>query len=773
MFNKFIKATNEYTTKEKSIPAPYIRKAFHLEFKPENACIQICTPGFYEFYLNGENITKGYLAPYISNPDHICCYDEYDVTKLLKKGKNAIGIILGNGFANQTTDQWNYSKAPFRAPLCVALTLKASYKEQEFTLTSDESFKTHPSGIIYDMYRYGTHYDARLEIDGWCSPEFDDTEWKNALLADNPGGEITLCTAHPIVIKEEILPISIQAQNDFCYLKTAFSGGDDCEFTHVDNGYLYDFGKSCAGVCKLRIKGVRGQKITIRHGEKLTSDGKFNINSIYTFNEDYKGYIHLFQTDVYILKGGEEEIHIPKFTYHGFRYAFVKGILPEQATESLLTYEVLSSDIRQRAKFNSSCEDLNTLYSMAINADISNFHYFPTDCPQREKNGWMGDIAASAEQLLLSFDAADSFKLWMKSVRFAQRPSGMLPGIVPTSDWGYDWGNGPFWDSACVYIPYFIYKYDGRLDVFSENADVIFKYLCYIAGRRNDAGLIACGLGDWCQPGTPKEKIKAPLELTDTVTVYDIARKAAYLYERLEITEKTNFAKKLAEELRCSIRKELIDFDTMTAKGNCQTSQAYLLATDIFLPEEYEAAYRVLLNIINKNGKKLDTGVIGLRYIFEVLIHGGDIDLALELILNEEAPSYKAMINRGATALCESFDENGMNESENHHFFGDIIRIFINYIAGLRVNPNLNNKNSFVFSPIIAKSIDYADAEYKGIRVGWKRKPNKIIYMYAYVPEEFEGKLIFGEHVKKLQKGKNEFLIEIVQKYFFNSGQYF
>ena len=758
MFDKFIKATNEYTTKEKSIPAPYIRKTFTLEFTPEKANVKICTPGLYELYLNGENITKGFLAPYISNPDHICCYDEYDVTELLKKGKNAIGVILGNGFANQTTNQWNYSKAPFRAPLCVALTFEASDKEHEFTLTADESFKTHPSAVIYDMYRYGTHYDARLEIDGWCSPEFDDKDWKCALIADKPNGEITLCTAHPIVIKEEIHPISIQEQSDFCYLKTALYDGDNCEFTHIDNGYLYDFGTACAGVCKLRIKGNRGQKITVRHGEKLADDGKFNINSIYTFNDNYREYIHLFQTDVYVLRGGEEEIYIPKFTYHGFRYAFVEGILPNQAKESLLTYEVLSSDIKARAKFNCSNKDLNTLYAMAINADISNFHYFPTDCPHREKNGWMGDIAASAEQLLLSFDATESFKLWMKSVHHAQRKSGMLPGIVPTSDWGYDWGNGPFWDSACVYIPYFIYKYDGRIDVFSENADVIFKYLQYISGRRNSSGLIACGLGDWCQPGTPKEKIKAPLELTDSVTVYDIARKSAYLYECLGLTEEMNFANKLAEELRCAIRKELIDFETMAAKGYCQTSQAYLLATDIFLRDEYKKAYIVLLNIIDENGKKLDTGVIGLRYIFDILIRGGDIELALKLILNEDAPSYKAMINRGATALCESLIENGMNESENHHFFGDIIRIFINYIAGLKINPNTNDKNEFIFSPVIPESVNYANAEYQGIKVGWKRESEKI-FAYAEVPEGFNGKFIFGTISKKLKSGKNEFIV--------------
>ena len=277
MFDKFIKATNEYTDKEHAIPAPYVRKSFSLDFTPASARLFIVSSGFYELYLNGENVTKGFLAPYISNPGDMLCYDEYDLTGLLKKGKNAIGIILGNGFANQTVTSWNFDKASFRAPLCVSLTLEASGEGKKLTVDSDESFKTHSSHIIYDMYRYGTHCDARLKIADWCSPDFDDTGWENVMLAKRPDGEIIPCTASPITVRNELKPISITEQNDICYLKTAFRGGENIESTRI-SGYLYDFGKSCAGVCKLKIKGKRGQRVTIRHCEHLADDGSFNIN---------------------------------------------------------------------------------------------------------------------------------------------------------------------------------------------------------------------------------------------------------------------------------------------------------------------------------------------------------------------------------------------------------------------------------------------------------------------------------------------------------------
>ena len=291
MFEKFIKAFNEYTTQEKRIPAPYIRKGFTLKFKPEKATLRICTPGFYELYINGTNITKGFLAPYIANPDQLVCYDEYDISSRLVNGKNAIGIILGNGFANQSVDHWGFSEAQFRAPLCVSVELFASDERESFELKSDESFKVCKSPIIYDMYRYGTHYDARKEIVGWANADHDDSKWENAKFAEVPKGEIIKCTAEPVTLQSTIRPISITYQKDFCYLKTAFRGGEDIEFTRVKGGYLYDFGVSRSGVCKLKIKGERGQKITIRHGERLTDDGVFNINSIYTFKEDYADYL--------------------------------------------------------------------------------------------------------------------------------------------------------------------------------------------------------------------------------------------------------------------------------------------------------------------------------------------------------------------------------------------------------------------------------------------------------------------------------------------------
>ncbi len=762
MFNKFIKATTEYTDIGKNVPAPYIRKGFNLDFVPDNAKLCVCTPGFYELWVNGKNITKGALAPYISNPDEMVCYDEYEISSHLVKGKNAIGLILGNGFANQAINLWQFSKAEFRAPLCVSVSMNASGEGEKFKLESDESFKCHFSPVIYDMYRYGTHYDARLEIDGWSEAWFDDSSWENSMIADRPKGEIVPFNSNPITPQYEIAPSSIAFQKDFCYLKTSYHKGEDIPFTHVDEGYLYDFSKTVAGVCRLKIKGEAGQKITIRHCERLSPEGNFNVNSIYTFNDDYKDYIHLFQTDVYILKGGEEEIWLPPFTYHGFRYAFVEGITEAQATKELLTAVVLNSDIRQIGGFECSDDIINKLYNMTILADVSNFHYFPTDCPQREKNGWTGDASASAQQYPYFFDCGKSLNFWLKSMAYTQR-DGMLPCIVPTSGWGYTWGNGPAWDSASVNIPYYLYKYTMDKSYISDNADMIINYLRYISQRRDSNGLIAVGLGDWCQPGSDNVNISAPLRLTDTAMVYDMCVKSAYMFGEVNRIDDKKYALDLAFELRRDIREHLIDFSTMTAEGSCQTSQAFLLSLGIFEKDEEEKAYKRLLDFIFEKDNHVFCGVIGLRHIFEVLCKGGDAELALQMITRPDEPSYGAMIERGATALCEALEENGVQESGNHHFFGDIIRVFASCIAGLEINPEMTDANSVLISPIFTQKLTSAKAfrlcPEGRVSTEWKREGDKV-FVTVEISGGVQGRFVYGNIDEKLFEGINTFCIE-------------
>ncbi|MCI1859449.1 MAG: hypothetical protein LKI80_15065, partial [Sporolactobacillus sp.] len=428
---------------------------------------------------------------------------------------------------------------------------------------------------------------------------------------------------------------------------------------------------------------------------------------------------------------------------HGFRYVYITGIHKEQATEDLLTYLVMHSKVKTVGNFSSSDEISNKIQQCTRNSDLSNFYYFPTDCPQREKNGWTGDAALSAEQLLLNFSVEKDFAEWMTNIRAAQNDEGAIPGIVPTASWGYEWGSGPAWDSALVYIPFFVYKYHGDKQIIKDNATAFIRYLNYLTTKQDEHGLIAFGLGDWCPAGRDFDAYKSPLVLTDSILSMDIAKKAAFLFHEIGWKLQSDFAEKLSNQLRNSIRHYLIDFATMTAEGACQTSQAMAIYYGIFAEGEKQAAFKRLLEIIHQSDEHIDAGILGLRVLFHVLADFGEADLAYQMIVRKDFPAYGNWIARGATSLWETFYREGeVAGSMNHHFFGDVSSWFIQTIAGIHFNPYCHNLNEVIIAPHFIKQLNHAEAYYVSplgkIAVRWEREKEEIFLKVA-VPKNMKG----------------------------------
>lgn len=747
---KFIKAGKGICDFDNHVPAPYFRKCFDLDFLPSKAEITICGLGFYELYINGKNITKGPLAPYISNTDDICYYDNYDVSNLLVKGKNAVGILLGNGFRNSFGGfVWDFDKASCRGEPTVSLYIEATDGKDVFELEADETFKVHSSPIIFDELRMGCRYDARLEIPNWNMPDFDDCGWDNAVCEKTPKGIKKLCEAEPIVITGELKPVEITHYDElpYCY-ESSKVGAAPVISTIRRNIYIYDFGVNSAGVTKLKVKNAKkGQIITVRHAEDKVN-GNVSVNStIFIRSDTTSKYLEYAQTDMYICKGGDEEF-IPKFKYDGFRYAYVEGLEKEQATNDALTFLVMNSDLKERASFECSDEALNKLHEITRRSVLSNFYYFPTDCPHREKNGWTGDASVSAEHILLNLTAEKSLKEWLLNIRLAQRADGALPGIVPTGGWGFEWGNGPMWDSVCVNLPYYIYKFTGDKAVIEENLTMIMRYLCYISSKRNEKGLLAIGLGDWVDP-FEKERgyIASPLEFTDSAISFDIANKASFLFDQIGRKNEAKYAKNIAVDIKSSIREYLIDSTTKIVAGDCQTSQAVALEVGLFEKDELPEARKRLIEIIHRDGDINACGMIGLRYVFHALVNAGEANLAYKIITSEERTCYGYWLKNGATSLWESFPDLSINagDSKNHHFLGDISSLFIQEFAGLKPNPDAKDIRTFEISPHFISNLNYARASYKSpfgeITVYWERT-GRVIKLDVTAPECMNGKII-------------------------------
>ncbi len=733
--SKFVSASTEYSSFKKHIPAPIFRKSFNLEKTPESAEILITGLGFYQLFVNGKDITKGYLAPYISNTDHYIYYDNYDLTPYLTAGENVIGVMLGDGMQNLMTNVWNFNNVVFTSSPKLALSFEAKAGEQTVSFEAD-CFKCTEGPITFNNHRCGVHYDARLEMEGWNAPGFDDSAWRTPIKPDNPRGKAKLCEADPIAIRSEIPCVSV-TPGEVAPYKERKDVAEAFPFEKVEGnppytgGYIYDFGKNSAGIFRLVIKNTTpGQKISFQCAERLDERGRVDYNNINFFPDGYS------QRDIYICKGADEEIYVPQFVYHGYRYLYVHGIREDQATKELLTYLEINTKLDIRATFDCSDDVTNKLFAMTMNSDMSNFHYFPTDCPHREKDGWTGDAAASSEHMVMTLSVENSWREWLNNIRAAQDLDGYLPGIVPTHDWGYTWGNGPAWDRVAFDLPYYAYLYRGETSLIRENASMMMRYLDLMVRIRDEYGLVYFGLGDWCPASRASAHAYAlPLGFTNGIMIMDMCKKASIMFDAIGLKPQSEFAKTLWADMRAAVRKMYLDESTMTVIGCYQSGQAMAIYYDLLDPAEKKMAFDVLVDLIHKMDDTFSVGYLGARVIFHVLSEYGEADLAYKLITQEKFPSYGALVKLGMTTLPEHFASSEQTAksaagSLNHHFFGDINQWFMRSILGINVNPFENDPNNILIRPHFIEGLDYAEGTYDApggkLYVKWVREGETI-----------------------------------------------
>lgn len=716
---KFIRATEKFTTFEEFVPAPYFRKSFNTEKTVKNAELLITALGHYEVYINGKNITKGLLAPYRSAPTDYVYYDKYDVTELLIKGGNAIGVLLGNGMQNFLGAYiWDFDKAIWRGAPQFAFSLDIEYSDgTKESIVSDTTVKTADSPILFDDVIMGEYYDAAKEITGWNLPDFDDSNWKFAITAPTPVGETKLCEANPIKIRNKIEPVSI---------------------TKIDGNFVYDFGVNSAGLCEIKVKGQKGQKITFKYFETLL-DGKPHYDNIrFSFNKNPNNH---FQEDI-LYCSGNEDTYMPHFTYHGFRYVEVIGLTDEQATKDLLTYYEMSSSFEQIGTFKCDNEIINTLQEMVIRTDLANFYYFPTDCPQREKHGWTGDASISTEHILYNFNAGKDYREWLRNIYKTINENGQLPGIIPTGGWGYFSGDGnpygPAWDGIVINLPYHLYKFYGDKEVLKDAVSPIIRYLTSCYRALGDDNIVHFGLGDWCVPNNDAGAEKETRPFISTMILSVLASRAAEMFDILELPAQKEYALTLANRTKEAARKSYINTDTCSTIYNKQTCQAMAIYYNIYNEDEKPKAIENLVKLIADNGGNVNVGMFGSRVIYRVLSENGYYDLAFNMVTRPEHPSFAWTISIGLTTLPEQFIVPGFRPmtSLNHHCFCDISGWFYNCLAGIKFNPTARDVKNIDLSPCFVEKLNFVEASHKNtvgeFNIKWERNGNIITINFAF-----------------------------------------
>ena len=389
---QWICATLESTDTSEAIPAPLLRKSFRINREISSARAYICGLGYYELYVNGVKAGDDVLSPAASQYDKTVLYNTYDITSALHTGENVFGVILGNGWYNCfTADAWDFRFAQWRHHPKLIFQAHITYTDgSEEVIASDTSWKTTRGPITFDGLRNGEFYDARLEKQGWNNAGYDCTGWNSARVARAPGGLLRSSQFPQIKVQDTVIPVG---------LKEARPGV-----------WVFDLGRNISGWAQIMVSGPAGTEIVLKYSEKIHDDGSIDTSNIDLYIESGE-----FQTDKYILKGEEIETWEPRFTYHGFQYIEVTGF-PGTPGINNLCGRIVHTDLQPVGTFSCSNKLLNSIHQCALNSTLYNYHGFPTDCPQREKNGWTGDAALSSEQVMLNFDAANAYAKWMKDL---------------------------------------------------------------------------------------------------------------------------------------------------------------------------------------------------------------------------------------------------------------------------------------------------------------------------------------------------------------------
>ncbi len=688
--------------------APYFRKGFQTDKKIKSARAYIATAGYYELYVNGERLGNRFLDPMFTRYDRRILYVTYDVTKLLNSGDNALGVLLGNGWYNhQSTAVWFFHEAPWRGRPTFCLDLRIEYEDGEVEIIkTGDDWKTELSPVIQNNIYTGEHYDANLEIPGWNNPGFDDSEWNNVIFRSAPTQNIVAQVLHPIREVEKIVPVIMNRIND--------------------TTYVFDLGRNISGTSEISVSGSKGTVIRLKHAEVIYENGLVDLREIerhYRPTDDSDP----FQTDVYYLNGEGVETFKPRFNYKGFQYVEVTSNRPISLTKNDLVGYFAHSDVPPVGSINTSNPTINKIWAATNSSYLANLFGYPTDCPQREKNGWTGDAHIALETGLYNYDGITIYEKWMDDHLDEQQPNGVLPAIIPTSGWGYQWANGPDWTSTIAIIPWNIYLFYGDTTLLAKCYNNIKNYVDYLTSISLD-GICYWGLGDWVPV-----KSKSLKELTSTAYYYTDVMILAKAAKLLGKEDDRKMYEALAEKIKDAFNEAFLNRSTGIYASGFQTELSVPLYWGL-VPEDMKT--KVAENLarrVEKDDFHIDVGLLGSKAILGALTQNGYADMAYKVASQETYPSWGWWMVNGETTLLENWDVNAETDiSRNHIMFGEIGSWFYEALGGILPDENKPGFRNVILKPNFVSGLDQFEAEYESIAgtlsSSWEKTRNKVSY---------------------------------------------
>ncbi len=693
-----------------SKPSQYFRKDFSSGKKVQSARVYVTSLGLYQLFLNGQKVSSDLFTPGWTSYNKRIQYQTYDVTSQIQQ-KNTIGAIVGDGWYRGNIG-WGNQNGYYGHKIALLAQLRINYTDgTSETIATDTDWKTSAGPIIFSDIYNGETFDARKEMPGWNKTGFDASKWENASILDHTKNTLIAPQGVVVKINQEIKPIKL--------------------ITTPKGETVFDMGQNMVGWVKLQVRGNKGDSIILKFAEVLDKEGNF-----YTANlRSAKA------TDVFILKGDGEETFEPHFTFHGFRFVQIEGLV-RQASLDMITGEVIYSAMNPTGTFICSDPLINQLQHNIQWGQKGNFLDVPTDCPQRdERLGWTGDAQVFSMTAAFNFNVAPFYTKWMRDVATDQLPNGRVPHVIPDVLKGD--GGSTAWADVSVIVPWTTYLTYGDKRILEVQYPSMKGWVEYMKSRAGDKNLWTgdTHYGDWLAFASNRSDYTGATTEKDLIATAYYSYSSGLLAKIAAIIGQNDDAKKyakLSEDIKNAFQKEFVT-PAGRLVSNTQTAYSLALAFDLLPEDLIPKAAKYLADDVKKMGH-LTTGFVGTPLLCKTLSAHGYDDLAFMLLNRKEYPSWLYPVTQGATTIWErwdgqkpdgSFQDVGMN-SFNHYAYGAIGEWLYRYVAGMDIDPENPGYKHILLAPHPGGGLTNAGVEFNSIygkvKSAWKLDGSDFVY---------------------------------------------
>lgn len=654
----------------------------------KRAIVRVCGLGHHELFVNGVKVGDRVLDPAWTNYQKSCQYVTDDITDLLKPGANTLAVMLGNGMYNLAGSR-NVKFTPklFGPPKLILQVDMILADGSSLQIVTDNTWKL-AAGPITATFAYGgEEYDARREPTGWMQPGYDDSHWTPAAEVDGPGGHLVSQKVPPLKVMQVLKPIAVAEPRP--------------------GVLVYDFGQNISGWPQITVRGSAGAVVKLFPEEMLDPQGTVSQR----FGICYYAYT---------LKGAGDETWHPQFSYYGFRYLQVEGAARDATAADgkpvLLAIEAhwVHGSARPAGEFSCSDALLNQIHRLVDAAVRSNMQSLFTDCPHREKLGWLATVSSMAFSRMYNYDVPTIYAKVVDDMHEAQTDAGLIPDIAPE----YTVFDGPFrdsptWGSDFIVVPWYMYQQYRDSRVLSDHYSAMCHYMEYL-GSKSQGNLLPHGLGDWADIGPKAPYSHTPVPLVESAQYYFNAKVMAQVANVLGKTEDAARFQELAANIATAFTNAFFHRDRNTYGDNTQTGNAMPLSLGMVEPDRQQAIMNSLIDDIRARGNQITGGCCGYRWVLRSLADHGRSDVFHDVIQCTDRPGYGYQIKQGATALTESWDAR-KDVSWNHDMLGQVEEWFYHDLAGIQIDLSGTGSQRLQIKPAIVGDIAWVKAHHDSI----------------------------------------------------------